>query len=835
MARVASVSSHEVHELVDWRMALVAPGAAETPAQLAALGPAPEWLPARAPGTAASALRAAGRFSFDAAPDLDAHDVWWTTRLPALADGDGARVLCCAGLATLAEVFLDGEKLGASDSMFVRAVFDLGARAREGAELAIRFRALAPALKQRRPRPRWKTRLVAEQNLRWFRTTLAGRMPGWYPPLAPVGPFRPVTLERHAGLRIESAAAHMALSGDTGVIDVGVDVFGEVRSARLRVGAASTPMKLAPQNAGGTELRGAAKVYDAPRWSPHTHGAQPLVPVAVACDTPSGEITIDLGKTGFRALDLDQQGGRFDFLLDGAPLFLRGAVWTPPDPFALSASPAALRAALQQVRAAGVNLLRVGGTFVYEQPEFHELCDELGILVWQDLMFANMDYPADDVAFQAAAGLEAALLASRLQLSPSLALFCGSSEVEQQAAMLGLSRETWQGPLFTELLPNELRPRRPDVPYITSSPTGGVLPFQVDHGVSHYYGVGAYLRPLEDARHAAPRFCGECLAFANVPEPRTMPLVLADGQVAPHHPAWKARVPRDRGTGWDFDDVRDHYLKLLTGLDPERYLALSREVTGEVMARTFAEWRRPRSTCSGALVWLWRDPWPGAGWGVVDATGWPKAAYWHLARALAPLALFVVDEGLNGLRLHALNERPTPAALELSVRLWRAGDVQVAEATRALALPAHGAWELSLDELLGRFADPGFVYRFGPPTCELVHAALVTPDGGAAVAEAFHFPLGMPTAVEEDVGLAAEVAAPAPDGTLAVTVRTRRFAQAVTIDAPGYRPSDDHFHLAPGASRSVRLVPDGPPVAPYTGRVAALNARAGARFALPKP
>src|SRR5207249_50976 len=118
---------------------------------------------------------------------------------------------------------------------------------------------------------------------------------------------------------------------------------------------------------------------------------------------------------------------------------------------------------------------------------------------------------------------------------------------------------------------------------------------------------------------------------------------------------------------------------LLFGVDPatlryadlDRALALGRLASGEAMARTFAEWRRSSSTCRGALVWFLRDLWPGAGWGVIDANGLPKAAYYALKRVMQPLCLLAVDEGLNGLCLHAINETSRPIAAELTLSLYR--------------------------------------------------------------------------------------------------------------------------------------------------------------------
>ena len=146
------------------------------------------------------------------------------------------------------------------------------------------------------------------------------------------------------------------------------------------------------------------------------------------------------------------------------------------------------------------------------------------------------------------------------------------------------AEERWGSHLFRELLPEWSRSLAPNVPYLPSSPTGGTLPFHVDSGVAHYYGVGAYLRPPDDARRAHVRFAAECLAFANVPEQTTVDTLLPNGESQVHHPRGKARVPCDHGAGWDFDDVRDHYLETLYNVHPMRlryagmgrYLALSR-------------------------------------------------------------------------------------------------------------------------------------------------------------------------------------------------------------------------------------------------------------------
>ena len=258
---------------------------------------------------------------------------------------------------------------------------------------------------------------------------------------------------------------------------------------------------------------------------------------------------------------MDRENGRVQLVVNGRPVFCRGACWTINDFRSLAGDAEALRQALVLARDAGINMLRVGGTMIYESELFYSLCDELGILVWQDFMFANMDYPFADAAFHDEAEREVAHQLGRLQRHPCLAVYCGGSEIEQQAAMLGLPATEWSNAFFSDELPRLCAARHRGIPYFPSTPTEGVLPFHPSTGISHYYGVGAYRRPLEDVKHARVKFTSECLGFSNVPDGEAMEQVFGDARPVPHHPRWKAGVPRDSGAGWDFEDIRDHYLE----------------------------------------------------------------------------------------------------------------------------------------------------------------------------------------------------------------------------------------------------------------------------------
>jgi beta-mannosidase len=289
-------------------------------------------------------------------------------------------------------------------------------------------------------------------------------------------------------------------------------------------------------------------------------------------------------------------------------------------------------------------------------------------------------------------------------------------------------------------------------------------------------------------------------------------------------------VPRDSGTGWDFEDIRDHYFKTLFGLDPvdlrsrdpERYFALSRVTTGEVMKAVFAEWRKPTSGCGGGLVWFFKDLRPGAGWGVIDSRNRPKAAYWYLKRTWAPRTLLMTDEGLEGLRLHVFNETPETLNGLIELKVLRAGQLTVGRGEQAVSVPPQGTCTLSADALLAHFADLTYAYRFGPPKHDVVVARLTSEDGHEVFGEDAYFPMGLSLPMRESAGLAAEVGRDV-DGAPTVTLQSPVFLQSVSLSAEGYLPTDNHFHLAPGWSRRVRFRSDRERTVPFKVHLSALN------------
>lgn len=774
------------------------------------------WRAAKVPGVLGQVLLEQG-CRYEDLPPLDGIDCWYKLSFKNEVEAD----LVCHGLATLAEVFLDGALVLSSDNMFVWEAIRSIPPGRH--DLHIRFRSVLREIDTKKGRARWRPRMIVPGGLRHIRTTALGRLPGFAPPTPPVGPYRAVELIEHGPLRLRDAAVRAEIDRRGARLAVTVDVATpEVDSGALFCGERHVAFEKQGEGRLVAELR--LEAYEP--WFPHSIGAPKLYDVRAEF----GGVSVDLGRTGFRRVDLSrgEDGADFALSVNGAPLVCLGAVWTGADPHSLDGSRQTLAPLLEAVRDAGMNMLRVPGILYYESDNFYELCDEVGIMVWQDFAFANFDYPIDAPQFRASVAREAAEFLSRVEASPSLAVTCGGSEVYQQAAMMGIAEAKWRSPLFEELLPEAVRQQRPDVIYVENSPSGGALPFQSDHGVSHYYGVGAYRRPLDDARRANVRFATECLGFSCPPETASILHNFGSAQMA--SPLWEPRIPRDMGALQDFRDVTEHYMRLLYGCeperlrasDPDRYLDLSRACVAEAMTSTISEWRRCGSGVRGALVWFLKDLWPGPGWGVLDSDGLPKSSYYALKRAFAPAQTFLIDEGVNGLHLHLVNAGPATLEGEASLTCYRDGRTIVMHATRSIRVAPREVSVTRDVAFWGGFFDTALAYNFGPPSHDVTVAAFRPKDNPDHVLEAFHFPLGFGIARAE-CGLRAGVVFDGAGFALMLTAES--FAQSVCIECEEFLPEANWFHLAPGKQRRVALRPLRPSATHPRGSVRALNGK----------
>jgi beta-mannosidase len=359
----------------------------------------------------------------------------------------------------------------------------------------------------------------------------------------------------------------------------------------------------------------------------------------------------------------------------------------------------------------------------------------------------------------------------------------------------------------------------------------------INTGVAHYYGVGAYTRPIEDARRAAPRFVAECLSFATPPEPldAVEPFALPRAGLG-HHAQWKNAIHSDSHASWDQEDVRDFYTTSIFGTDlfrlrhqdPDHAIALARATSAHVFDTVLTEWRRAGSPCAGSVVFHWHDLRYGAGLGMVDSFDRPKSSWYAARRVMQPVTILLTDEGLNGLGLHLVNDRAEDFRGTVRLELVVNGELRLEPGESSVVVPARGGCSVETAVLLGGFRDLSYAHQFGKPAYDAVVASLLDGDG-RQVGQAVYLPALTALTVEPDLGLSG-VVRPAAGGGWEVEVTTRRMACWVSLEVPGYVPLDGWFHLPPGERRVIplRAQPDAPEVPRATVR--AVNSRRAVRL-----
>ncbi len=671
------------------------------------------WLPIPVPGDVHRTLVEAGRLAepFYGQNETDAvwieeHEWWYRTSFAApVAPSALERLrLVFHGLDTFATVYLNGQVLGTTCNMFREHVFDVTDSLRPGENLlCVRF---DPPL----------TRLEGRDISHWsqpsaprvaMRKAQFGYGWDWGPRLPTVGLWRAVELRREEVARLEPAGFRtLELAADRTKALVAVRVQAErfagagMLHARVRL---ISPDGLPASIERTVELGEAAAdvtVYldlDQPElWWTHDLGQPALYTLEVALihdDPELGRREVDrcTRRVGVRTLALDQShdpdepGTRFfRFVLNGYSVFARGANWIPCDSFVGAIPVGRYRDLLTMARDGNANALRVWGGGIYEHDAFYDLTDELGLLVWQDFMFACAPYPEDD-AFAEEIALEAQYQVRRLRAHPSLALWCGNNENQWLH-----DHRYWDEPgkrvpgarYYDQTLPETVAREDGQTPYWPGSPFGGNDHNSMLEGDRHNWDVWHGNRPFDrhfgerpthdgtpdgvDIHHYAQdmaRFNSEFGLHA-APECVTLETVIPDSELYHHSPAMDHHNkdnPKNKG---------DNLMFNLTGLprNLNEYIAYSQIAQAEGLKFAVEHFRRRKPHCSGALVWQLNDCWPVQSWSYIDYYGVPKAAYFTLKRAFASILLSFKALKDDGLELWVCNDTRSTYQDNLTVR-----------------------------------------------------------------------------------------------------------------------------------------------------------------------
>jgi beta-mannosidase len=380
-------------------------------------------------------------------------------------------------------------------------------------------------------------------------------------------------------------------------------------------------------------------------WWPNGMGAAALYNLGWEVDFAGKKVAEGSKRIGIRTIELfqnkDSIGRSFFFKVNGKPAFIRGANFVPMDNFPARVSDSAYAALLSDADMANINMLRVWGGGIYERDKFYELCDEKGIMVWQDFMFANAMIP-NSKDFVQSIREEAIQNIVRLRDHPCIALWCGNNEIDEGwrnwgwVKQYGYSKEdstdiykTYRT-VFNEVIPNSIRRMDTLRPYITSSPKfGWGRPESMKEGDSHYWGVWWGKEPFSKYEEKIPRFMSE-FGFQGFPDDYTIN---------------KFTLPEDRKLGSavmkahqkhpvGFETI-DEYMKR-DFRDPknfEMYGYVSQVLQAEGVTKAIEAHRRAKPYCMGTMYWQFNDCWPGVSWSARDYYG-KKKALWYRTKAV---------------------------------------------------------------------------------------------------------------------------------------------------------------------------------------------------------
>ena len=648
-------------------------------------------LPASVPGCVHTDLLAAGLIPDPFLGRNETEVAWvgrreWTyeTELTAGAGPHEQTDLVFDGLDTVAEILLDGRPLGRTRNMHRSYRFDVTGLS---GRLTVRFASAYAEAEAVRGRLGERPGAYAEpyQYLRKMACSFGW---DWGPTLVTAGIWRPVRLERWSTARIARVRPLVTVEDGVGQIELAVDVERSRVEAPLTLEASAGGVR-ARARIDGTAGTVRLRVPDVRLWWPRGYGEQPLYDVELTLSHGDEALDAWRRRTGFRTVELDTSadahGTGFTLVVNGERLFARGVNWIPDDVFPSRITRERYRHRLEQAADAGVDLVRVWGGGIYEDEDFYDACDELGLLVWQDFPFACAAYP-EEQPLRGEVEAEARENVVRLMPHPSLVLWNGNNEnlwgFRDWDWEQGLAGDSWGEGYYLGVLPRVVAELDPTRPYTAGSPWSGSWrhhPNDPAHGTHHSWEVWNRA-DYADYRRDVPRFVAE-FGWQAPPAHATLRRALPGEDPAPDSPGMLHHQKAEDGNGKLERGLARHFA--VPEGDFDRWHYLTQVNQARAVAAGVEHWRSHWPVCAGTVVWQLNDCWPVTSWAAIDGDGREKPLYHELRRLYADRLLTVRADG-DGLVVAAVNQSAEDWRGTLRLRRMSVDGAPIAEAAPAL-------------------------------------------------------------------------------------------------------------------------------------------------------
>jgi len=673
---------------------------------------ASEWLNGTVPGCVQLDLLRLGRVPdpFYRLNEVEIHrleDKEWVYRrtfnLPEDALDSDEIELVFEGVDTIADIYVNGAYLGSSMDMFATYRFDLQDLVEPGENtLEVRFYSATTTIQAMAQHSPFQLRCSCDPARAYIRKAQYAYGWDWGPRIVQIGLWRPVYIEvtRHARLAepffyTESIARHEAQVR----VEATVDLFGEQYPDNLEADItlaidghrqASTTVPVGFRR--DQLMVSTSLAVQRPRlWWPNGLGQQPLYEITVTLRDADHVIDTLTFRSAIRSVKLlqetDAEGRSFVLQVNGVKVFAKGANWIPADNLLPRLTREDYYAHIRLARESNMNMLRIWGGGIYEDPAFYEACDELGIMVWQDFMYACAQYPDELDWFQGLAREEARQVLLALRNHPSIVLWCGNNENNW-----GFD-EWWHNgvpkylgnTIYREILPQLCDAYDPSRPYWVSSPYGDTKPNAMSDGDRHSWNVWSSWQDYDGYLQDTGRFISE-FGFQAMPTWRTVLSYTAPEDRRILSPVIVGHNKMVAGT--------ERLMRFMVGRvglpkDLHSFVHLSQFVQAEAIKTGVEHWRLRQFMTSGALFWQFNDCWPVASWSCLDYYRRKKGLY-HYARRFFDTLLPVLSKEGDEIVLRGVSDRLEEVEGKARISAYRLDGTRVLERRFSVTLPANG-------------------------------------------------------------------------------------------------------------------------------------------------